>query len=996
MKAIFLLLLMSIAVFGAALDIAVRGQAPQYSIVIRGGDDKPMEHAAKEFQTFVKQMTGVSLPIEHDDKPLPKAAILIGDTRHTRALLGKNFDLHSLGDDAFRLKAVDGHIVVLGGKRGAHYGVYELLERFGGCRWYASWHSRIPSLERFSIPSNLDETQRPAFLSREPFWFDMFNANHALRNKCNGFNMHLRPEQGGSVRFGGGLFVHSMERLLPIDEFLAKHKEYYCELNGKRTIDVGKARGNVQPCLSNPDVLKIVTERVLERIRKDPDADLYAVGMNDNRNGCQCSQCNIIKEKTGGEAGILLWFVNQLAEAVEKEFPNAMILTDAYEHTQPVPDKIKPRHNVAIRLSTIACDHAHPIRQCTSERTKAFLKDLDGWSKITNKLFIWDYITNFSHYIAPYPNYSALHDNLRLFRDSNVIGVLSQGDYNGHHGDFAELKGWILAKLMWNPEQDAEALLDDFMEGYYGKAAPYVREYFNAMNALSAPPDVRLGVYYNITDGPLTNEFLDWAANVWEKAEEAVKDDPAFLYNVRCGAMTVAYARLFRLPKMEPSYKWLDGALAPSDDFALCHSLAKRLLPHFESPVGGRIVRCSEGKGRDAKAEFIRSLCMEYGVKTVRRDGMAVGVSPDFGGTAGRLAFGYSRNLLNGDNGGISCRLLPFDSVDVSAPRKFTLSETAEDAVSCTSKVDGKWLQRNEFRINGEELQAAFKVTFDEKYDKPQARAYTLAFDLDVGLDACYRLDGSKWEPLPLGEEGFGFKHLDANDLKDCRTIALASPKSGLAVEIAIGKVHSTGASIMLNPSRRLIKLTVYDESPLMAGDSSEASFRIRRLENAALPVEGQSRLSTAVRISVPSSKMTLIRRGVWGDFVPDSKATDGLAIKLFSTHFQWALRVPVNLSNLTAGQKYSLRFRIKVAKRKEAGQAFQVGIYNETTEASIGNIAPDVKSITDGEYHWYTVAAWVPNPSHKSLIWGAPGNFSADGAAAEAFIDRMEIIPVD
>ena len=107
MKAIFLLLLMSIAAFGAALDIAVRGQAPQYSIVIRGGDDKPMEHAAKEFQTFVRQMTGVSLPIEHDDKPLPKAAILIGDTSHSRALLGKDFDLQSLGDDAFRLKAID-------------------------------------------------------------------------------------------------------------------------------------------------------------------------------------------------------------------------------------------------------------------------------------------------------------------------------------------------------------------------------------------------------------------------------------------------------------------------------------------------------------------------------------------------------------------------------------------------------------------------------------------------------------------------------------------------------------------------------------------------------------------------------------------------------------------------------------------------------------------------------------------------------------------------
>ena len=988
--------LVSIVAFASGLDIAVRGEAPQYTIVIGKDAGKPMEHAAKELHSFVHEMTGVSLPIERDNKPLPKAAILIGDTRHSQVLLGNEFDLHSLGDDAFMLRVVNDHIVILGGKRGAHYGVYELLERFGGCRWYASWHSKIPSLDRFIVPDNLNEIQRPAFLSREPFWFDMFNADQALRNKCNGFNMHLGPEHGGSVRFGAGLFVHTMERLLPVEEFLMKHPEYYCELNGKRPTDIAKSRGTVQPCLSNPEVLRIVTDRLLERIRKDPDANFYAVSLNDNRNGCQCLHCTQIKQETGGEAGILLWFVNQAAEAVEKEFPNAMILTDAYEHTQTFPDKIKPRRNVAIRLSTIACDHAHPISYCTTDKGKAFLRDLEGWSQISSKLFIWDYVTNFSHYIAPYPNYNALQENLKLFRAHNVIGVLSQGDYHGHHGDFAELKGWILAKLMWNPDQDANALLDDFMEGYYGKAAPFVREYFNAMNALSAPSDIRLGVYCNVTDAPLTDDFLEWAAQVWEKAEDAVRDSPEFLYNVRCGAMTVAYARLFRLPKTEPSYKWRDEALAPSEEFALCHTLAKKLLPHFDSPVGGRIVRCSEGKGRDAKAEFIRSLCQEYTVKTIRRNGMAVGLSPDFGGIAGRLTIGNSQNLLNGDNGGISCSLLPLDAVDFSAPRRFTLQEANDNYISCTSKIDGKLLQYNELCIKNSDLLASFRIEFDEKQTMKQTRAYCLAFDLDTDGNACYRMNASEWQSLSVDEVGFAFRHLDANAMNGCKSVALASPKSGMAVEISFDKIHATAATILLAPSRHLLRLMLFDESPLNAGQSSEARFRVRRLENVSgLPDSKPFNILNAVRIGVPASKMRLIRRGVWGDFIADSEATEGVAVKLFSTHFQWALRVPVNMSNLTKGQKYSLRFRIRVEKRKESGQAFQVGIYDGTTESSLGNIAPDVKHIKDSEYHWYNVATWIPDPSHSTLIWGAPGNFTTDGAAAEAILDRMEIVPV-
>jgi hypothetical protein len=62
----------------------------------------------------------------------------LGDTRHTAQLLGGAVDLPALGEDGFRLKTCAGHLLVIAGPvRGTLYGVYDLLERFGGCRWFS-------------------------------------------------------------------------------------------------------------------------------------------------------------------------------------------------------------------------------------------------------------------------------------------------------------------------------------------------------------------------------------------------------------------------------------------------------------------------------------------------------------------------------------------------------------------------------------------------------------------------------------------------------------------------------------------------------------------------------------------------------------------------------------------------------------------------------------------------------------------------------------------
>jgi hypothetical protein len=534
------------------MTLATRGQPAGYAIVRPANASPSQGYAAEELQTFTEQMTGVKLPILTDEAPLPERAILLGDTRHTAALLGGPSHVAALGEDGFRLKSCPPHLLILGGPaRGTLYGVYEILGRFGGCRWYTTWHSVVPCLEAFDVPL-LDETQRPAFAMREPFWFDLFDGDLAARNKANGNAMRLTEKHGGKIRFGGGLFVHSFNVLCPPEEFFDAHPEYFSAINGKRV------KEHSQLCLTNPDVLTIVTGRLLARIRKDPTAKLFSVSQNDWHNPCACPSCKAIDDREESHAGTLVAFVNQVAEAVEKEFPNVWIETLAYQYTRKPPKTVRPRSNVVPRLCTIECDFSQPLDRSAYAQNKTFVEEIQGWSAMTDKLYIWDYTTNFRTYTGPFPNVLALQGNAKFFRDNHVVGLFEQGAYQGRHGDFAELKAWLLAKWLWNPDLPAEPLLKDFFEGYYGAAAPFARQYFDEVHSYYVPStNTPLRIFDDLKTSLIPDTFFTRATELWQTAEAAVKDSPAHAYNVRMGAVPALQARLARQATQEEIKVWV-------------------------------------------------------------------------------------------------------------------------------------------------------------------------------------------------------------------------------------------------------------------------------------------------------------------------------------------------------------------------------------------------------------------------------------------------------
>ena len=139
-------------------------------------------------------------------------------------------------------------------------------------------------------------------------------------------------------------------------------------------------------------------------------------------------------------------------------------------------------------LCTIECDFSRPIPESPYAQNVSFIKDINGWKEQTDQLYLWDYTTDFLNYTMPFPNVYSLQGNIKFFRDNNVKELFEQGAYQGRHADFAELKAWLLAKWMWNPDLPVEPLLDDFFAGYYGKAAPFVREWLETVQRLQREP----------------------------------------------------------------------------------------------------------------------------------------------------------------------------------------------------------------------------------------------------------------------------------------------------------------------------------------------------------------------------------------------------------------------------------------------------------------------------------------------------------------------------
>lgn len=512
------------------------GGKTRYVIVVDPAATAAEQHAAQELAAFLQQVTGAAYPVQ-TTTDVPAGPLLVVGPGRVAQQIAPQLNLEGLAPDGIVIETVGEHLLLAGDRpRGTLYAVYTFLEDTVGCRWWSPQASTIPSLPDLAVPEQ-HVRYVPPLEYRESFWADAFDGDWAARNKCNGDSERLQERHGGKIRYGGPSFVHTFAALVPPAEYFAEHPEYFSEVNGKR-LD-----GYAQVCVTNEEVKKLITAKVLKYLQDDPTVQIISVSQNDCDNHCLCATCRKLEEEEGSPAGPLLHLVNYVAAEVGKHYPHVAIDTLAYQYTRKPPRHVKPLPNVIVRLCSIECDFAQPL---TAETNQAFADDIRGWSKLCNRLYIWDYVTNFGHYIQPHPNLRVLGPNIRFFVQHGVRGIFEQGAYNTRGAEFAELKAWVLARLLWNPQLDDQALIREFVTGYYGAAAPPLLEYIRLIHDEAEAHKTYLSLGSSVTASFLNLAMLARAEELLRQAEAAVQNDPVLLQRVQVARLPVRYVWAMR------------------------------------------------------------------------------------------------------------------------------------------------------------------------------------------------------------------------------------------------------------------------------------------------------------------------------------------------------------------------------------------------------------------------------------------------------------------
>lgn len=590
---------LALAAAARAEDLVLAdGGKSEFRIVLAADASPSTKHAADELQTFLAEMTGAKLPIVSDKEPAAAHEIVLGQSARLDALK-LDIDLKSLGPEGYVIRTAGPHLVIAGGaQRGNLYGVYGLLEDHLGCRWFAPGVSRIPKSPRLAL-GPINERKVPVLEYREPFTFECFDGDWCARNRMNSSTARLGPQHGGKVRFADGFFVHTFDRLVPPEKHFDQHPEYFSLVKGKRL------KVQSQLCCTNEDVIRLCTEGIREAMKAQPDATVFSVSQNDWYNYCECPKCQALAKAEESQIAPVLALVNRVAEAVEKEFPDKAVETLAYQWTRRPPKTLRPRPNVIIRLCSIECCFSHPLATCDSKANQEFRRDAEGWSKVSNRLWVWDYVTDFANYLLPFPNQRVRQGNIKFFIANHVTGIFEQDTYDTPQSELAALGGYLTAKFLWDPDYDAKKAMSEFLEAYYGKAAGTVREYLDLLHDHVEKNNIHVHIWAQTGSPHLPNELLLKADGLWQKAEDLSAGEPETQKRVKLGRMSVDYAIVERARQEAAG-----GQGAPSPVVA---AAKRRFGPFMETLASSGLTNLREG-ARLNLAEYRATLAKALGI----------------------------------------------------------------------------------------------------------------------------------------------------------------------------------------------------------------------------------------------------------------------------------------------------------------------------------------------------------------------------------------------
>jgi len=558
------------------LLIADNGEA--LVTIVRGADPtRPEQVAAEELTSYLSKVTGAAFQtVDEGGVAAGQPAIYIGWTASAKS---RGIDAERLGEEESILRSVPGGLILTGGRpRGTLYAVYTFLEDLLGCRWYTPDCERVPHRPVCSIPA-IDRRVEPAFSYRDTYTHchdkrmfpdvDLWKW-HVIRNRFNGravggwiWGKYVKwswcksclavvPREDSEIGPGWSVMggPHSFFRLVPADRYFKTHPEYFSERKGRRVPTNGLDGNHL--CLTNKALRGVVTANLKSAMREFPGLRAFSVCMNDGgcRGACNCARCEAFAKKHSW-TDLHVDFINEIADGIKDEFPQNYVYTLAYSYASDPPKTFKYRDNVILQACLLTSNRVRVPRQ-----TDKKLAQLREWRKSAPTMWVWDYVQPSGMPVTfLQPVYDRMQAGYRLAKQLGVRGVFAENELMAFGlpmaPEFYGMRLWVMSRLMQDPDRDLDALIVDFMSGYYGSAGKALEQYI----ALQ-----RQGLHL----WPMRMVDLAYMRNaqtLFDRAEGATQGEPEHLTRVKTARIWLDIAALFFRSKLHGEFLLGGGRL---------------------------------------------------------------------------------------------------------------------------------------------------------------------------------------------------------------------------------------------------------------------------------------------------------------------------------------------------------------------------------------------------------------------------------------------------
>lgn len=434
----------------------VRDGQPLATIVVAEDAPAQVAEAAQMLAAYIEESSGATLPLA-GEAPAEGVAIHVGNTSVAEAA---GIDQTDLDSDGFDIAFPDqSTIIILGaGPWGTEFGVCEFLERYVGVRWVMPGPdgTHVPARDTIAVPMEAVRSQ-PTFFSRQMSGFrGSAQSEWARRNR-----MHGRVQ-----------FHHNLRNLFHWETYPQTHPEFFPIIDGERYLPTD--REGWQPCFTAEGSVEEAVRVISAYFDEDPSRTSYSLGINDNRNFCQCENC---RAKISGEENFLGYpdysdlyyeWCNAVVEGVLENHPDKWFGLLAYHYVGAPPKNVQVHPNIIPYMTYDRMKWVHSQVRADGEKATR------DWAEKSPTVGWYDYIYG-RPYQLPRVWFHHMADYYRFGRDNSVRALYAEAYPNWGEGP----KLYVAFKLQWNPDRDVDDILDEWYSACAGeRAAPLLRQYY--------------------------------------------------------------------------------------------------------------------------------------------------------------------------------------------------------------------------------------------------------------------------------------------------------------------------------------------------------------------------------------------------------------------------------------------------------------------------------------------------------------------------------------